>query len=46
MYKLLARPLSIGEIAHKGTRYPGQFPASIDAATCQAVQALPSAPHA
>jgi site-specific DNA recombinase len=39
IYKLLSNPLYIGEIAHKGTRYPGQHPAIIDADTWQAVQA-------
>jgi site-specific DNA recombinase len=39
IYKLLSNPLYIGEIAHKGERYPGQHPAIIDAHTWQAVQA-------
>jgi hypothetical protein len=36
--KLLSNPLHVGEIAHKGTRYPGQHPAIIDAETWEAVQ--------
>jgi site-specific DNA recombinase len=38
IYKLLSNPLYIGEIAHKGERYPGQHPAIIDADIWQAVQ--------
>jgi len=39
IYKLLGNPLYVGEIAHKGTRYPGQHPAIINRETWDAVQA-------
>ena len=39
IYKLLGNPLYVGEIAHKGKRYPGQHPAIISAETWEAVQA-------
>ena len=39
IYKILSNPLYIGEIEHKGVRYPGQHPPLIDSATWDAVQA-------
>jgi DNA invertase Pin-like site-specific DNA recombinase len=39
LYKILSNPLYIGEIEHRGVRYPGQHPPLIDAATWDAVQA-------
>ena len=38
IYKLLANPIYIGEIVHKGERYPGEHEAIIDRETWQAVQ--------
>jgi site-specific DNA recombinase len=38
IYKILSNPVYIGKIAHKGTRYPGQHPAIIDADIWDAVQ--------
>jgi len=45
LYKILSNPLYIGEIEHKGVRYPGQHPPLIDAATWDAVQAQLAANH-
>ncbi|MEX2613155.1 MAG: recombinase family protein, partial [Gaiellaceae bacterium] len=39
IYRILSNPLYIGEIAHKGSRYPGQHPAIIDRGIFDAVQA-------
>ena len=39
LYSILRNPLYVGEIAHKGHRYPGQHPAIIDRETWDAVQA-------
>lgn len=38
IYKLLANPLYIGQIAHKGTSHPGQHPPIISMETWSAVQ--------
>jgi site-specific DNA recombinase len=38
LYRMLANPIYIGQIGHKGVTYPGQHPAIIDAALWQAVQ--------
>jgi site-specific DNA recombinase len=38
LYKLLANPLYIGQIGHRGRTYEGQHPAIIDHRTWQAVQ--------
>jgi DNA invertase Pin-like site-specific DNA recombinase len=45
LYKILSNPLYIGEIEHKGVRYPGQHPPLIDAATWNAVQAQLATNH-
>src|ERR1700737_229682 len=45
IYKILSNPLYIGEIEHRGVRYPGQHPPLIDAATWDAVQAQLAASH-
>src|SRR6266851_770610 len=45
LYKILSNPLYIGEIEHRGVRYPGQHPALVDAATWDAVQAQLAANH-
>src|SRR3982075_4280102 len=45
IYKILSNPLYIGEIEHKGVRYPGQHPPLIDGATWDAVQAQLAANH-
>src|SRR6202047_2963650 len=45
LYKILSNPLYIGEIEHKGARYPGQHPPLVDAATWDAVQAQLAANH-
>jgi site-specific DNA recombinase len=45
LYKILSNPLYIGEIEHKGVRYPGQHPPLVDAATWDAVQAQLGANH-
>jgi hypothetical protein len=37
IYRLLANPIYLGQIAHKGQLYPGQHPAIIDAETWTAV---------
>ena len=47
IYRLLANPIYVGEIGHKGQRYEGQHPAIIDWETWTAVQArLASNTHA
>src|SRR5712664_3500091 len=45
IYKILSNPLYIGEIEHRGARYPGQHPPLIDGATWDAVQAQLAANH-
>jgi site-specific DNA recombinase len=45
LYKILSNPLYIGEIEHKGARYPGQHPPLIDGATWNAVQAQLATNH-
>jgi site-specific DNA recombinase len=45
IYKILSNPLYIGEIEHRGVRYPGQHPPLVDAATWEAVQAQLAANH-
>jgi site-specific DNA recombinase len=45
LYKILSNPLYIGEIEHRGVRYPGQHPPLIDAATWDAVQAQLATNH-
>jgi DNA invertase Pin-like site-specific DNA recombinase len=45
LYKILSNPLYIGEIEHRGVRYPGQHPPLVDAATWHAVQAQLAANH-
>src|ERR1700736_4320375 len=45
LYKILSNPLYIGEIEHRGVRYPGQHPPVIDAATWDAVHAQLAANH-
>jgi site-specific DNA recombinase len=40
LYRMLANPIYIGQIGHKGVTYPGQHPAIINAALWQAVQDL------
>src|ERR1700681_1019482 len=45
LYKILSNPLYIGEIEHKGVRYPGQHPPLVDAATWTAVQAQLAVNH-
>src|SRR3981189_2025178 len=42
LYRLLANPIYIGEIAHKGQLYPGQRPALIDTETWTAVRNQPA----
>src|SRR5205085_1323983 len=39
LYALLSNPIYVGEIAHKGARYPGQHEAILDRATCTAAPA-------
>jgi hypothetical protein len=39
IYKLLANPVYLGEVAHKGERYPGEHAPIIDRKTWEAVQA-------
>jgi hypothetical protein len=41
----LSNPLYIGEIEHRGVRYPGQHPSLIDGATWDAVQAQLASNH-
>jgi DNA invertase Pin-like site-specific DNA recombinase len=38
LYRILTNPIYLGQIAHKGTVYPGRHPAIVDPATWQAVQ--------
>jgi site-specific DNA recombinase len=45
LYKILSNPLYIGEIEHRGVRYPGQHPPLVDAATWDAVQTQLAANH-
>jgi len=45
LYKILSNPLYIGEIEHKGIRYPGQHPPLVGAAAWDAVQAQLAANH-
>jgi site-specific DNA recombinase len=45
LYKILSNPLYIGEIGHRGVRYPGQHPPLIDGPTWDAVQAQLAANH-
>jgi site-specific DNA recombinase len=45
LYKILSNPLYIGEIEHKGVRYPGQHPPLIDAASWDAAQSQLAANH-
>src|SRR5260221_2542951 len=45
LYKILSNPLYIGEIEHRGFRYPGQHPPLVGAATWDAVQAQLAANH-
>src|SRR6266478_1950234 len=45
LYKILSNPLYIGEIEHRGVRYPGQHPPLIDGATWDAVQAQLATNH-
>src|ERR1019366_5847527 len=45
IYKILSNPLYIGEIEHRGVRYPGQHPPLIDGPTWDAVQAQLAANH-
>jgi hypothetical protein len=45
IYKILSNPLYIGQIEHKGIRYPGQHPPLIDSATWDAVQTQLAANH-
>jgi site-specific DNA recombinase len=40
LYRMLANPIYIGQIAHKGVTYPGLHPAIVDAALWQPVQDL------
>ncbi len=39
LYQLLANPLYVGEVRHKGQSYPGQHQAILERATWEAVQA-------
>jgi site-specific DNA recombinase len=45
IYKILSNPLYIGEIAHRGVRYPGQHPPLIDSKQWDAAQAQLAANH-
>jgi site-specific DNA recombinase len=45
IYKILSNPLYIGEIEHRGVRYPGQHPLLIDRKKWDAVQAQLAANH-
>src|SRR2546427_1040758 len=45
LYKILSNPLYIGDIEHKGVRYPGQHPPLIESATWDAVQVQLAANH-
>jgi len=39
LYRILSNPLYIGEIEHKGSRYPGEHASIVDRATWDSVQA-------
>jgi site-specific DNA recombinase len=45
IYKILSNPLYIGEIEHRGVRYPGQHPPLIDRKKWDAVQAQLASNH-
>jgi site-specific DNA recombinase len=45
IYKILSNPLYIGEIEHRGVRYPGQHPPLIDRQKWDAIQAQLAANH-
>src|SRR6266702_1160252 len=45
IYKILSNPLYIGEIEHRGVRYPGQHPPLIGGTTWDAAQAQLAANH-
>src|SRR6195256_3795160 len=45
IHKILSNPLYIGEIEHRGVRYPGQHPRLIEASTWAAVQAQLATNH-
>jgi site-specific DNA recombinase len=45
IYKILSNPLYLGEIEHRGVRYPGQHPPLIDRQKWDAVQAQLAANH-
>jgi DNA invertase Pin-like site-specific DNA recombinase len=45
IYKILSNPLYIGQIEHRGARYPGQHPALIDGKIWDAVQAQLATNH-
>src|SRR6266567_2352386 len=45
LYKILSNPLYIGEIEHRGVRYPGQHPPLIESAIWDAVQAQLASNH-
>jgi site-specific DNA recombinase len=45
IYKILSNPLYIGEIEHRGVRYPGQHPPLIDRKKWDSVQAQLAANH-
>src|SRR6202165_5797375 len=45
IYKILSNPLYIGEIEHRGVRYPGQHPPLIEGPTWDAVQAQLATNH-
>src|SRR5438876_3167466 len=45
LYKILSNPLYIGEIEHRGVRYPGQHPPLIEAAVWDAVRAQLATNH-
>ena len=45
IYKILSNPLYIGEIEHRGVRYPGQHPPLIESAIWDAVQAQLASNH-
>jgi DNA invertase Pin-like site-specific DNA recombinase len=45
IYKILSNPIYMGEIEHRGVRYPGQHPPLIDGGTWDAVQAQLATNH-
>src|SRR6267142_1858756 len=45
IYKILSNPLYMGEIEHRGVRYPGQHPPLIDGPTWDAAQAQLATNH-